>query len=476
VQNAPTRTRRKLFAHTATPGLAAIFLASCGAPGGSEATGTGGTKKPVKIAYWGKWTGANEEPENLVIANFQQKFSHITVDGLDSNQVAGEGALDREKFIAALAAGNPPDVIKIDRFKMGGHGAKGATMVMDDLVKRDRVDMKKFYPATVEEVMFPPGSGGKITALPWNTDDRALIYNKKHFMEVGIDPNKPPRTWEEVMDVGTKLTKMEGGRLVRAGYVAWGANTNWSIGTQWAAGGQWLKAGPDGKPNRKAAFNDARGRQALQHVKDNLERHLGGFQAYEEWRTRWGPREQGAWFNDGISMGVHGSWMIGDFKRFGPHVDWGVVPAPRPRGMEGTPTTWAGGFALAIPTGIKGDQLAAAWEFVKYYCYGKDAQLLFGSRTGQMPALLEAAEDKAFKESDPHMPVFVEVMKHAKIRDVTPAGDEIWFNDQARTRQFAMFELGPRTLEGKMSISDILNESEKHVNLTLDEAWARAGR
>gem|GEM_PF-6922606 len=33
---------------------------------------------------------------------------------------------------------------------------------------------------------------------------------------------------------------------------------------------------------------------------------LRHFHAYEDWRTRWGPREPGAWFNDGISMGVTG--------------------------------------------------------------------------------------------------------------------------------------------------------------------------
>ncbi|CAA9289720.1 MAG: hypothetical protein AVDCRST_MAG77-4600 [uncultured Chloroflexi bacterium] len=468
---------RRLFLRTAVSAAPPLVLAACGAAGSAPGTGsTGGTKQPVKIAYWGKWTGASEEPENAVIANFQQKFSHITVEGLDNSQLAGEGALDREKFVAALAAGNPPETIKIDRFKMGGHGARGATTVLDDLVKRDKIDMKKFYAATVEEVMYPPGQGSKITALPWNTDDRALYYNKKHFAEAGLDPNKPPKTWEEALDVGKKLTKTEGGRLLRPGYVGWGANTNWGIGLHWAAGGQWLKPGPDGKPNRRAAFNDVKGRATLEHVKATVDQIFGSFQAYEDWRTRWGPREQGAWFNDGISMGVTGVWELGNFKLYGKHVDFGVAPAPRPRGMEGTPVTWAGGFALAIPTGIKGDKFDAAWEFLKHYCYTKDAQVLFGSRTGQMPALLEAAEDKAYKESDPRMPVFVDVMKHAKIRDVTPAGDEIWTNDQARTRNYAMAELGPRVLEGQRTIPDILAESEKHVNQTLDEAWARAGR
>ena len=43
-------------------------------------------KAPVKVAYWGKWTGSSQEPEEAVIAAFQQKFPHITVEGLDSTQ------------------------------------------------------------------------------------------------------------------------------------------------------------------------------------------------------------------------------------------------------------------------------------------------------------------------------------------------------------------------------------------------------
>lgn len=469
------RTRRWLFATAGSVAVPAV-LAACGTESGPASTGnSGAVTKPVTITYWGRWGGTSEQPEKQVIANFQEKFPNITIQDMESNQIAGEGALDREKFIAALAAGTPPDVIKIDRFKMGGHGAKGTTTILDSVIKRDKIDMKKFFPATVEEVLYPPGSGGKVTALPWNTDDRALYYNKKHFIEAGLDPNKPPKTWEEAEQMGIQLTKRDGGSLTRAGFVAWGANTNWSIGWLWSAGGEWLGKGPDGKENRRAAYNNDTGVKMLTYVKNNMERVLGGKQAYDEWRQRFGPREQGAWFNDGISMGVTGVWELGNFKRYGPHVDFGVAPPPRPKGMEGSPVTWAGGFALAIPTGIKGDNLTAAWEFLKYYCYGKDAQLLFGSQTGQMPALMEAAEDKEYKQSYPQMPVFVDLMKQAKIRDVTPSGDEVWFNTGNNERPFAMFALADRVYEGQMSISGILQESEKYVNQTLQDAWARAG-
>ena len=65
-------------------GVAGALGAAC-APGGGEsgAPAAGGQKAPVKIAYWGKWTGSSQEPEEAVIAAFQQKLPHITVEALD---------------------------------------------------------------------------------------------------------------------------------------------------------------------------------------------------------------------------------------------------------------------------------------------------------------------------------------------------------------------------------------------------------
>jgi multiple sugar transport system substrate-binding protein len=454
--------------------LPAVVLGACGGAGGGGSPAAPGAQ-PVKISYWGKWGGSSQAAEETVIATFQEKLPNVTVEGLEDNQISGSGALDREKFTAALAAGTPPEVIKIDRFKMGGHGAKHTTTILDDYAKRDKLDPKRFYQATVDEVLYPPGAGGKMTALPWNTDDRALIYNKAHFREAGLDPERPPRTWEELLDYGVRLTKREGDQIARAGLVAEGSGTNWSIGWHWAAGGTWLKAGSDGQPNRKAAFNDDKARKWADFLREAQNRVFGSYESYQAWGQKWGPREKGAWYNDGLSMGVNGVWSVGDFKQYGPSVDWGVAPPPRPKGLEGTPVTWAGGFALAIPTGIKGDNLAAAWEFLKFYCYGKESQLLFGTKTGQMPALLEAAEDKAFREADPHLPVFVDIMKAAKIRDVTPAGDEVWFDNATHERPFALFELRNRVLEGKLPVNEIFNQSEQYINQTLDQAWAQAG-
>lgn len=50
-------------------------------------------------------------------------------------------------------------------------------------------------------------NGITLYALPWDTDARVIYYNKEHFREAGLDPEKPPRTIEELDEYADKLTK-----------------------------------------------------------------------------------------------------------------------------------------------------------------------------------------------------------------------------------------------------------------------------
>jgi multiple sugar transport system substrate-binding protein len=48
-------------------------------------------------------------------------------------------------------------------------------------------------------------------------ETRPLVYRKDFFEEVGLDPNKPPTTWDELREYAEKLVIRQGGKVTRAG-------------------------------------------------------------------------------------------------------------------------------------------------------------------------------------------------------------------------------------------------------------------
>ncbi len=55
---------------------------------------------------------------------------------------------------------------------------------------------------------------GPIQSATW----QALYYNRDHFREAGLDPDRPPRNWDELLEYARRLTRYdEDGMIVRAG-------------------------------------------------------------------------------------------------------------------------------------------------------------------------------------------------------------------------------------------------------------------
>jgi sn-glycerol 3-phosphate transport system substrate-binding protein len=49
---------------------------------------------------------------------------------------------------------------------------------------------------------------GQLAALPWNASTGILFYNKEAFQKAGLDPESPPKTWEEFEAVALALKKV----------------------------------------------------------------------------------------------------------------------------------------------------------------------------------------------------------------------------------------------------------------------------
>src|SRR5579875_2102862 len=99
-----------------------------------------------------------------------------------------------------------PDVIIEDRPQLRTRAQHHIDENLAALVKRDKVSLSSFWPFTVKEAVV----NGDAYGLPYETDIRVLYYNKDQFKAAGLDPNKPPKNWDDLWSYADKLDAKSG--------------------------------------------------------------------------------------------------------------------------------------------------------------------------------------------------------------------------------------------------------------------------
>jgi len=107
-----------------------------------------------------------------------------------------------QKVTTAIAANATPDVAELPQsYGIPQFAESGRLLPLDGfLTKEDKAD---FYEPAIARYTYK----GKIYAIPNAVSTSLLYYNVDMFKEVGLDPNKPPQTWDELVAAGKKLTR-----------------------------------------------------------------------------------------------------------------------------------------------------------------------------------------------------------------------------------------------------------------------------
>jgi multiple sugar transport system substrate-binding protein len=96
---------------------------------------------------------------------------------------------------------------------IGTWAETGAIGSLDDAIKASGYDLKQLVPAALNTTTYK----GQVYGLPLVADAYWLWWNKAAFTEVGLDPETPPKTIEELWQFADKLTKKDGDRVSRLG-------------------------------------------------------------------------------------------------------------------------------------------------------------------------------------------------------------------------------------------------------------------
>ena len=85
---------------------------------------------------------------------------------------------------------------------MAQWAASGAIIPLDDYIKASGVTRDGFFPGAWDSSVWQ----GKTWGIPLNNDVwEELYYNKDMFKAAGLDPEKPPMTWDELLADAEKL-------------------------------------------------------------------------------------------------------------------------------------------------------------------------------------------------------------------------------------------------------------------------------
>jgi len=111
------------------------------------------------------------------------------------------------KALTAHKSGEPPVtsvLLSTDMFTLID---EDAIVPIDTFVQTadDKAWLASFYPA----FMANSRTGGKTWGVPFQRSTIVLYWNKELFKDAGLDPNKPPATWAEMVSYGQKLTKKD---------------------------------------------------------------------------------------------------------------------------------------------------------------------------------------------------------------------------------------------------------------------------
>ena len=131
------------------------------------------------------------------------------------------------KYATEIQAGAGPDLIHLAGYSIRNFVESGYLLDITPFVQKEPAGfLDQWYPHLVELFKYQ----NKQYGLPSDYMSQILAYDKKLFKEVGLDPNKPPKTWDEFLDYAKKMTRDRKGS---------GKIDTWGFGTVGAVDPGW---------------------------------------------------------------------------------------------------------------------------------------------------------------------------------------------------------------------------------------------
>lgn len=418
-------TTRRRFLTLALTGAAGVALAACGGSTATQAPATQMSTKPasapgsapaptsapapvsaapapgagaVKVRFWYGIGGQLAEVIETQIKKFNASQTGVVVEGLLQKDYNGV----QEKFQASQISGDVPELVQMEIHATPQFASSGALAAVEPFYAGDTgFNFDDLVPATLLNQRWE----GKLYAMPMNRSTPLLYYNKNLFKESGLDPEKPPKTWNEFRDMSKKLTKG-----AAYGYIP--SASWWEFESMvWSNGGELMS-----KDLKTVTFAKP-GAEILQIWTDMVHtektaRMLTGESAGEQ-RSQEFIQGRGAFFvNSTAGLGR----LIRDVKAFE------LGSAFMPHGEKGGFAVPTGGAAAAIPSKLPQERQRASWEFVKWWI-NPEQGAFWSQNTGYFPvrkSSIDILTKAGYYKERPQFQTTIDQLQYAREAPLTP--------------------------------------------------------
>ena len=352
----------------------------------------------TEIAWWHSMTGALGDRVTGLADQFNKSQSEYKVNAVY------KGSYDEAMAaaIAAYRAGNAPNVLQV--FEVGTATmmySKGAIMPVSDLMKAagEKFDPSVYVPAVAGYYTSPKG---ELVSFPFNSSTTVFYYNKDMFAKAGLDVNKPPVTWPDVLAAAAKL-KANGEKCAyTTGWQSWVHLENFSA---WHNVEFASKNNGFGGLDARLKFNSP---LHIRHIENMANWAKQGYFTYAGRKNE----PEAKFFSGECAMLTSSSAAYGNIAK-NAKFKFAVSPLPYYADVPGAPqNTIIGGASLWAMSGKKPIEYKAVAKFYKFLSQ-PEVQARWHQETGYLPittAAYDLTKKAGFYEKNPGTDVSVQQM------------------------------------------------------------------
>lgn len=425
-------SRRTLAAAAAL--CLALPLSACGSggDGGGSTDASGKVEGDITFQTWNLRANFKDYFEG-VIADFEKKYPDTHVKWVDQ---PAEGYAD--KISADAAGGTLPDVVNVSPDLVAPLAKAGLALDLDKAAAK----YKKEYLAGAWASHRIPGMTGTY-AFPWYLNTGPLFYNKSLFKKAGLDPETPPKTYDDLFADALELAKKSDGKVATLANVP-------TIEDFGRYGVELMN-----KQGTAFAFNDAKGVQMLAKYKE-----LYDAKALDPQALTATPESSGRKFlTEAVAMNPGSALDLGNFKKQAPNLykNIGITD-------QITSTGHVNMYVMGVMVNSKTKHTPAAVAFA-HFVTDAEHQMSFAKKVAIFPSTAGSLDDPYFTKEDGTDETRVRVAAAKSLKNAvnyTP----VLFSEQMKT---ALRNEVAKALQGKESPKAALDNAVKQCNTLLQQ-------